>query len=67
MFGWCFIADFAWASSTIFLLGLHRRFCLGFIANFVFFSSGFLATVACVCLRVLVLPALGTSARELGR
>jgi hypothetical protein len=67
MIGWCFIADFclgfiaiffAWASSPI-LLGLHRQFC--------FFSSGFLATVACVCLRVLVLPTLGTSARELGR
>jgi hypothetical protein len=56
-------------------LVLYRQFCLGFIADFAwasspiwfFFSSGFLATVACVCLRVLVLPALGTSARELGR
>jgi hypothetical protein len=45
MFGWCFIADFAWASSTIFfawasspiLLGLHRQFCSGFIADLSFF------------------------------
>jgi hypothetical protein len=39
---------------------------LGFIADLSFFSW-FLSTRACLCLGVLVLPTLGTSARELGR